>query len=55
MTSLAIKETEIRATAVRVSDGALIVDVSDGRTVSALLACYLRLLHGSSAEGKTIN
>ena len=34
----------------RVSDDALIVDLADGRTLSAPLAWYPRLLHGSRAE-----
>ncbi len=34
----------------RVSDDALIVDLSDGRTVSAPLAWYPRLLNGTPAE-----
>ena len=50
MNSSAIKQIEIRATSVRVSDDALIVDLSDGRTVSAPLACYPRLLNGTVAE-----
>lgn len=50
MNSLATKQIEIRATSVRVSDDALIVDLSDGRTVSAPLAWYPRLLHGTAAE-----
>ena len=50
MNSLATKQIEIRATSVRVSDDALIVDLSDGRTVSAPLAWYPRLLYGTSAE-----
>ena len=50
MNSLATKELEIRATSVRVTDDALIVDLSDGRTVSAPLAWYPRLLHGTVAE-----
>ena len=50
MASLATKQIEIRATSVRVSDDALIVDLSDGRTVSAPLAWYPRLLHGTTAE-----
>ena len=50
MTSLATKQIEIRATSVRVSDDAVIVDLSDGRTVSAPLAWYPRLLHGTAAE-----
>jgi hypothetical protein len=35
---------------VRVTDDALIVDLTDGRTVTAPLAWYPRLLHGSTAE-----
>jgi hypothetical protein len=50
MNSLATKEIEVRATSVRVSDDALAVDLSDGRTVSAPLAWYPRLLHGTAAE-----
>jgi len=50
MTSLAIKQIEIRTTSVRVSDDALMVDLSDGRTVSVPLAWYPRLLHGTTAE-----
>jgi Protein of unknown function (DUF2442) len=50
MTSLATKQVEIRASSVRVSDDALIVDLTDGRTVSAPLAWYPRLLHGTAAE-----
>ena len=50
MTSLATKQIEIRATAVRVSDDALIIDLTDGRTVSAPLAWYPRLVHGTAAE-----
>jgi len=50
MNSLAAKQIEVRAAAVRVRDEALIIDLSDGRTVSAPLAWYPRLLHGTSAE-----
>jgi Protein of unknown function (DUF2442) len=50
MNSLATNQIEIRATSVRVSDDALVVDLSDGRTVLAPLAWYLRLLHGTAAE-----
>src|SRR5213592_1788270 len=50
MNSLATNQIEIRATAVRVTDDALIVDLADGRTVSAPLAWYPRLLQGSLAE-----
>ena len=50
MNSLAANQIEIRATSVRVSDDALIVDLSDGRTVLAPLAWYPRLLRGTTAE-----
>ena len=50
MNSLANKQIEIRATSVLVSNDALIVDLADGRTVSAQLAWYPRLLHGTPAE-----
>ena len=50
MNSLATKQIEVRATLVRVSDDALTVDLSDGRTVSAPLAWYPRLLQGTAAE-----
>jgi Protein of unknown function (DUF2442) len=50
MNSLATKQIEIRASSARVTDDALIVDLTDGRTVSAPLAWYPRLLHGTAAE-----
>jgi Protein of unknown function (DUF2442) len=50
MNSLATNQIEIRATSVRVSDDALVVDLSDGRTVLTPLAWYPRLLHGTAAE-----
>jgi hypothetical protein len=40
----------MRATSVRVTEDALVVDLSDGRSVSAPLAWYPRLMHGSPAE-----
>jgi len=52
MNSLAIKQIEARATSVRVSDDSLVVDLIDGRTVSAPLAWYPRLLHGTVPERK---
>ena len=36
----------------RVTDDALVVDLTEGRTVSAPLAWYPRLLHGTAAERK---
>jgi hypothetical protein len=50
MNSLATNQIEIRATSVRVSHDALMVDLSDGRTVLVPLAWYPRLLHGTTAE-----
>jgi len=44
-------ETQLpSATGVRVDDDTLSVDLSDGRTVSAPLAWYPRLSHGTPAE-----
>ncbi|HZM01573.1 MAG TPA: DUF2442 domain-containing protein [Candidatus Saccharimonadales bacterium] len=50
MTTLVIDRTASRATAVRLTDDSLVVDLADGRTVSAPLAWYPRLLHGSPVE-----
>ncbi len=50
MTTLAIDRSTMRATSVRVTEDALVVDLSDGRSVSAPLAWYPRLMHGSPAE-----
>jgi len=38
------------ATAVTVTDDALLVELADGRSVSAPLAWYPRLLHGTASE-----
>lgn len=38
------------AMAVRVTDDALVVDLSDGRTLSVPLVWYPRLMHGTAAE-----
>jgi hypothetical protein len=43
-----LKETA--AQAVRVSDDSLIVDLVDGRTITAPLTWFPRLLHGTHAE-----
>jgi hypothetical protein len=40
----------VPAIAVRVTDDALVVDLEDGRQVSAPLAWYPRLLHGTAKE-----
>ena len=42
--------TEARAQVVSVTDDALVVELVDGRTMSAPLAWYPRLAHGNSAE-----
>jgi len=39
-----------RATAVRLTEDTLVVDLADGRTVSVPLAWHPRLLQGSPAE-----
>jgi hypothetical protein len=50
MTTLVIDSSTIRATAVRLTEDALVVDLADGRSISAPLAWYPRLLRGTSAE-----
>ena len=50
MTALVIDSAASRATAVRLTEDALVVDLADGRTVSVPLAWYPRLLHGSTVE-----
>lgn len=50
MTTLVIDSAAVRAVSVRVTDDSLILDLADGRSISAPLAWYPRLLHGSPAE-----
>ena len=50
MTTLAIELRMVSAQNVQVTDEALIVDLSDGRTVSVPLAWFPRLLHGTPDE-----
>ena len=50
MTTLAIEFRMVSAQNVQVTDEALIVDLSDGRTVSVPLAWFPRLLHGRPEE-----
>ena len=52
MTTLAIELRMASAQNVNVTDDALIVDLSDGRTVSVPLAWFPRLLHGTLKERK---
>jgi len=50
MTTLVIDSAASKATAVRLTEDTLVVDLADGRTVSVPLAWYPRLLQGSPAE-----
>jgi len=50
MNSLIAEKSNARATAVRLTVDTLTVDLADGRTVSAPLAWYPRLLHGTAEE-----
>lgn len=50
MTTLVIDSAASRATAVRLTDDAVVVDLADGRTVSVPLTWYPRLLQGSPEE-----
>lgn len=50
MTTLAIELRMVSAQNVQVTDEALIVDLTDGRTVSVPLAWFPRLLHGTPEE-----
>jgi len=50
MTTLAIELRMVSAQNVKVTDEALIVVLSDGRTVSVPLAWFPRLLHGTPEE-----
>jgi hypothetical protein len=50
MNTLVIDSTAGRATAVRLTEDSLVVDLADGRTVSVPLAWYPRLLQGSPIE-----
>ena len=50
MTSSLIEIAVPTATAVTVTEDTLTVDLSDGRTISAPLAWYPRLVHGTQEE-----
>jgi hypothetical protein len=53
LTIMASDTTEVRSVTaqdVTVTDDALVIDLIDGRTISAPLAWYPRLLHGNPAE-----
>ena len=50
MSTLVINNAASKATAVRLTEDALVVDLADGRTVTAPLAWYPRLMQGSLEE-----
>ena len=50
MTTLLIDSSVLRATAVSVTDDTLLIELAGGRSISAPLAWYPRLMHGSSRE-----
>ncbi|MGD1156951.1 MAG: DUF2442 domain-containing protein [Terriglobia bacterium] len=50
MGSLSLKLQPVKALRLAVTGDALTLDLSDGRTVSAPLALYPRLLHGNAKE-----
>jgi uncharacterized protein DUF2442 len=50
MTTLILDSAALKATAVQVTDDALIVELADGRSISAPLAWYPRLFQGTPTE-----
>jgi hypothetical protein len=50
MSTLKVEQAEARAQHVKVTADTLTVDLTDGRTISAPLAWFPRLLHGSVTE-----
>jgi hypothetical protein len=50
MSSLSLRVQEPRAQQVTLTEDSVVVDLADGRTVSAPLAWYPRLLHGTVEE-----
>jgi hypothetical protein len=50
MNSLSVKTLEAKAQRVMVTEDSVVVDLTDGRSVSAPLAWYPRLLHGKPEE-----
>jgi hypothetical protein len=50
MTTLLIDSAATKATTIRLTEDTLVVDLADGRSLSAPLAWYPRLLHGSPTE-----
>jgi hypothetical protein len=52
VSSSLVQIEKARAQQVTVTDESLVVELTDGRTISAPLAWYPRLLHGNAAERK---
>jgi hypothetical protein len=50
MSSLSLKTQTATALDLRITEDSLIVDLSDGRTISVPLMWYPRLIHGSGKE-----
>ncbi len=50
MSTLTIEKRDAKALHVAITDDTLSVELDDGRTVSAPIAWYPRLLHGTSDE-----
>ena len=50
MTTLILDSAALKATAVAVTDDSLALELADGRSISAPLAWYPRLFHGTAAE-----
>ena len=54
MSSLAVEIHEARAQAVKVTDDALAIDLTDGRTIIVPLLWFPRLWHGSPRERRRL-
>ena len=50
MTTLILDSAALRATAVRITEDTLVVELADGRSISAPLGWYPRLFHGTAEE-----
>jgi hypothetical protein len=50
MSTLAVEIVEARAQSIEIDEDRLVVDLTDGRTVSVPLAWYPRLWHGKPEE-----
>lgn len=50
MTTLQIDSSALKATSIRVTGDSLVLELADGRTISAPLVWYPRLVNGSPVE-----